>query len=86
MKTSRRLINLRCDETPCYLVSLSHKKGVPANYTATHRADQEKETNNHFKKATEFTAIILENRNAAAVAKTAHFPKMREVEKVGLLL
>jgi len=26
LKTSRRLINLRCDEAPCYLVSLSHKK------------------------------------------------------------
>jgi len=59
---------------------------VPANCTAAHRVDQEKKTNNHFKKATEFTAIILENRNAAAAAKAAHFPKMREVERVGLLL
>jgi len=27
LKTSCRLTNLRCDEAPCYLVSLSHKKG-----------------------------------------------------------
>ena len=27
LKTFFLLIDLRCDETPCYLVSLSHKKG-----------------------------------------------------------
>jgi len=59
---------------------------VPANCIAAHHADQEKETNNHFKKATEFTAIILENQNAAAATETAHFPKKREVEMGGLLL
>ena len=58
---------------------------MPANYTATHRADQEKETNNHFKKATKFTATNLENRNTATAAKAAHFPKIREVERVDLL-
>jgi hypothetical protein len=39
-----------------------------------------------FRKATELTAIILENQNATTAARSAHFPKMREVEKVGLLL
>ena len=27
LKTSHRIINFRCDEVPCYLVSLSHEKG-----------------------------------------------------------
>jgi hypothetical protein len=36
--------------------------------------------------ATKFTAVALENRNAATVDKTAHFPKMREVVEVRLLL
>jgi len=59
---------------------------VPTICTAAHCADQEKETSNHFEKATEFTMITLENRNAATAEKTAHFPKMREVEEMGLLL
>jgi len=59
---------------------------VPAICTAAHCTDQEKETNNHFKRATEFTAITLESRNAATAEKTAQFPKMREMEEVELLL
>jgi len=54
---------------------------VPANYTAAHRADQERETNNRFRKATELTATNLENRNAATAAKAAHFPQNTESEK-----
>ena len=59
---------------------------MPAICTSAHCGDQEKETNNYFKKATEFTVITLENRNAATAEKTAHFPKMQEVEEVELLL
>jgi len=38
------------------------------------------------KKATEFTATEVENRNAIAAAKTAHFPRSQEVEEVVPLL
>jgi len=59
---------------------------VPTNCTAAHCADQERKINNQFKKAAKFTAREVENRNAASAAKTAHFPKMQEVEEVVLLL
>jgi len=59
---------------------------VPANCTAAHRTDQERQTNNHFKKPTEFTATEVENQNATFAAKTAHFPKTQEVEEVVRLL
>ena len=46
----------------------------------------EKERNVNIKKATEFTTTDIENRNAIAATKTAHFPRNREVEEVVVLL
>jgi len=43
--------------------------------------DQERKTKNHFKKAAEFTAMEVENRNTTSTTKNAHFPKMQEVER-----
>jgi len=59
---------------------------VPTNCVAAHRADQERKTNNHCKKAAEFTATEVENQNATSAAKNAYFPKMQEVEEVVRLL
>jgi hypothetical protein len=45
-----------------------------------------KENHQLCRKATKLTAIIIENQNTAAAARSAHFPKMREVVEVVLLL
>jgi len=47
---------------------------------------QEKETTNYAEKPPYYLTVIIENRNAAAAVESAHFPRMREVEEVKLLL
>jgi len=83
-----RIAALICDVTgaSCHLVSLSHKKGCLLTAQPLIVRIKKRKPINHFKKGHRIYCDNLENQNAAPAAKAAHFPKMREVEKVGLLL